>query len=110
MNILKISLSISLIGIFAIIILTNILQPKLISIQEINSKFLNKNVKIQGQIINAKSYLEKNFQVLTIKDNTGQIDITLNKILSLTNQTITIIGKVAQYNQNFQIQTNKIII
>ena len=108
-NLTKITFAISLMGILLLLIISKNLESKLIDIENINNKLLNKNVKIQGNIINIKNY--KDFQSISIKDSTGKITITLNKNLNLTkNQNIIITGKVKEYNQNLQIQTDKIII
>jgi len=110
-NFLKLSLTISLIGIFLLLLLLNILEPKLINIENINEKLINKKIKIQGKIFNIKTYKESDFQIILIKDNTGQIKTTINKILNLkNNQTIILIGKVTQYKKNLQIQADKIIL
>ena len=45
-----------------------------------------------------------------IKDKTGEITITLNNPIEATpNQSLTIIGKVIEYEDNFEIQAEKII-
>jgi len=109
MNLLKISLILSLIGIFLLVFLANILTPKQITINQITFKQLNKNIKISGEIINSKAFEDSNFQIISIKDSTGKIDITINQIMNLTNSTnITIIGTVSEYKGNLQIQANKI--
>ncbi len=110
-NLLKISLSISLIGILLLLFLANTLQPKPINIQGINNKLLNQKVQVQGQITSIKTYHDSNFQVILIKDSTGKIDITINQILNLTiNQNMTVIGKITGYKGSLQIQAEKIII
>src|SRR4030042_2430114 len=104
-NFLKLSLTISLIGIFLLLILSNILEPKLMGIDKINSQLIDKKIKIQGEISNIKTYEDSNFQVTSIKDATGKIDITMDKILNLTNnQSIILIGRVTQYQEELQIQ------
>jgi len=108
-NLLKITLSISLIGILLLLFLSDFLEPELTNINQINNKLLNKKTKIQGQISNIKTYTNQSFQVISIKDSTGEIDITLSKILNLTkNQNITVIGMVNEYNKNLQIQADEI--
>jgi len=107
----KISLAVSLIGILLLLFLSNILQPKLTNIGDINNKLINKKIKAQGQIFSIKTYEDKNFQVISIQDKTGKIDITSSKILNLTNsQTITIIGAIKEYKGHLQIQADKITI
>jgi len=108
-SILKLSLIISTAGIFLLLLLSNILEPKLTSIKEINYKFIDRQTKVQGIIFNIKTYKESDFQIISIKDNTGKIDITINKIIDLkNNQTITIIGRVQEYKESLQIQADKI--
>ena len=109
-NLLKISLAISLIGIFLLLFLANTLQPKLINIENINSKLLNKKVQVQGTVFNIRPYKDKNFQVISRKDEAGKIDITLNNPINITNnQDIAVIGRVKEYQQYLQIQADKII-
>lgn len=120
MNLLKISITISLLGIIILLILTNIIEPKQTSINEIKIKDLNKKVKIHGKIENIKTIENDNtresFQILTIFDKTREIDVVFNakpnsNLLNLkTNQYITIIGRVTQYKDKLQIQAEKIIV
>jgi len=110
-SLLKICLIISLTGIFLLLSLSNLLEPKLITIKEINNQLINKKIRVQGEIINIKTYEDSDFEVISIKDNTGKIDITIDKILNLkNNQTITITGRVTQYKEFLQIQTDKIVL
>ncbi len=119
MSLKKLSLIITLIGIFFLLILLNISEPKLKNISEITIKDLNKNVKIKGGIISIKEYetnTKENFLILTVKDKTGKIEVlitnqknqALNRQLT-KNQTLIIIGKVSQYKDTMQIQAEKII-
>jgi len=110
-SLLSLFFVISLIGVFLLLILSNILEPRLISIEKINDRFIDKKVKVQGEIFNIKTYKDSDFQVTSIKDKTGKIDITTDKILNLkNNQTIIVIGKVTQYKEYLQVQANKIIL
>lgn len=108
-TLLKISLIITLSGIFFLTLLTFILEPKLITINNITQNQLNQQIKIQGIITNINTYKDSNFQVLTIKDKNNSIQITINKITNLKhNQLITITGKVTEYKNTLQIQADKI--
>ncbi|MDD5193464.1 MAG: OB-fold nucleic acid binding domain-containing protein [Candidatus Nanoarchaeia archaeon] len=113
---LKISLIISILGIFLLLTISNLQNPALIPIKNLNECLINKNVQIQGSIINIKDY--DNFKILTVKDKTGKISVLLNKnnhknlennINLKLNQQITIVGKVAEYNEKLQINADKII-
>ena len=110
-SLLQISIIISLMGILLLLFLLNILPPRQLTINQITPKLLNKQVEIIATISNIKTYENSDFQVISINDSTGKIDVTLNKILSLQkNQQIVVIGKVTQYKENLQIQTEQIIL
>lgn len=108
MNLLKLTLSISLLGIFILLTITTLTKPKTLQINQITKQDINKNIQITGELIQTKSPLE-NFQILTIKDSKGEINILTNKILNLKkSQQLTIIGKVQEYKNQLQIQADKI--
>jgi DNA/RNA endonuclease YhcR with UshA esterase domain len=110
-NSLKISLVISILGIFLLLILSNILPPPKLTIEKIDDSFLNKKVQVNGTIFNIKNYKDSNFCVVSIKDQTGKIDVTASKILDLkNNQAIEVTGKVTEYKKYLQIQADKIKI
>ena len=108
---LRTSLSLSIIGVLILLFLSNTLQPKLIEIKDINSKLLEKQVKVSGQINSIRSFEDSDFQIISLKDETGKIDITTNKILNLTtNQSVSVIGKITEYEKDLQIQAEKIVL
>ncbi len=109
-NLLKISFTTALIGILLLLFLTNTLKPVKKDIININSKDLNKEIQISGQITNVRTYNKSDFQIITIKDSTGGINTIINKNLNLTNiSNITINGEVQEYKSELQISANKII-
>ena len=65
-NILPACLTVSLIGILLLLFLSSIYQPKLINIENINNKLLNKQVKIQATISNIRSFEGSNFQIISL--------------------------------------------
>jgi len=80
------------------------------NIKDITPNHLNKQVKIQGQITNLRT-INPTFQILTLTDKTGQIQATINSNPQLkTNQEIVILGRITQYQNELQIQINKIIL
>jgi len=108
----KLSLAISTIGIITLLILSNTLEPKLTKISEIKNNQINKKTKIQGKITNMKDFEKHKFQLITITDQTAEIDILFQYIkepLELKlNQQITITGKIQSYQDTLQIQAEKI--
>ncbi|MFA5173919.1 MAG: OB-fold nucleic acid binding domain-containing protein [Candidatus Pacearchaeota archaeon] len=111
MKLLAISLIISLLGILGLLILINIQEPDLMNINQLSLSNLNQNIKIQGKITNIRSYQDSNFQIISINDSTGKIDLTLDKILNLTKESnLIVIGTIQEYNHNLQIQANKVYL
>jgi len=110
MRILHISFAITIFGILILLIILNISQPPLTKINQLNIKQINKQIKIQGEIISIKT-INPDFHILNIKDSTSTIQATINNPKKLViNQNITLIGTLNQYNGQLQIQTNKIIL
>ena len=106
-SLLRLSITCSILGILLLLLLNP--QPNLTKINEINQQHLNKNIQIQGKLIKATS-LEK-LTILTIKDSSGTIQATTFQTLDLKpNTKLTIDGKVTEYKEKLQLQTNKIII
>ncbi len=103
---LKLSIIISLLGILALLFLSS-LEPELAEISELNISKAGKQVKIQGEITQTRE-LSKNFYILTIKDSTGQIGVTLAKNFS-SNKTLEITGKLSSYKNEIQIQADRIM-
>lgn len=109
----KISLAISILGILALLIISNTLEPKTTSINKLTEKQINQKVKISGQLI--KVYQDKNkesdFQILTIQDKTGEIKAILNSNQNFTkykNQSLIVIGAIKEYKNELEIQVEKI--
>ena len=106
-NLLKISLVVSITGILILLFLANTLPQKLIEINEINNKLLNKKVKIIGSVFKIED--KESFKILSVADETGKIDVLCEcdgKIEEF--QKIEVIGKVSEYNQYLQIQADQI--
>lgn len=110
---LKIMLALALAGIFLLIIISNLLEPKPVDISKISSEMLDQKVSMIGNLAQIKIYNNETFFVLTIKDSTGNITITAlseNKLKEklILNQTYFITGKVQEYNRTLQISAEKI--
>lgn len=111
MNLKTTSLIISIIGISILLTLSLIMEPKLSTIKELNKKQTFERVKIQGQLTNEKSYNNGTFNILTIKDPTGEVEVLINKKININiNQTLEIIGKITEYKNKVQITAEKIKI
>jgi DNA/RNA endonuclease YhcR with UshA esterase domain len=99
-------LILALIGILLLLILSQNLEPSQIQISNISENLINQQVKLQANIINIIDFKDKNFQILTLGDETGNItaisnypsnsNSSLSSIINKTQQYI-ITGKVQQY-------------
>ncbi len=106
-TLISLSFIISILGILILLMIMNMNQEKIIKISDIDKNLLNKNIQIQGQITKIKN--QASFQIFTIKDKTGKINIVLyDKIDLKENQTINVQGKITEYNNQLEIQANKI--
>ena len=108
-NLFKISLIISIAGILLLLFLSTVLEPKLTKINNINEKMLNKKVKVSGTIERIQD--KETFQILTIKDETGKIDVLCNckNNATKTNEKVEVIGTVQEYKNSLQLNAEKIM-
>ena len=100
MNLLKISLIISFLGIFFLLFLSQN-QKQVNSYQELS---LGENVITKARIVSINSY--DSFSVIKLNNN---ITLTCNCKFK-QNETIIAEGKVTEYKNNKQIQATKIAI
>lgn len=106
------SIIISLFGILILLFLSEFLQPGLINIEQINDKMLNRKVLVQGTVFKVDN--KETFQILSISDQTGKIDVLREydeeKSTEIKNQEkIIVIGRVKEYAEYLQISADKII-
>ncbi|MDD5192222.1 MAG: hypothetical protein PHH54_05445 [Candidatus Nanoarchaeia archaeon] len=110
LNTLKVSIIISLIGIFLLLFLSSVLEPRVIKIKDIDDNLMNKRVKIEGEILDTKIYAS-DFQIISIKDETGKIDMTISAAIDkLKNKEVMVIGTIQEYEGHLQIQADKIVL
>lgn len=111
---LKIFLAASLLGILALLFLSQALAPQIITpISNITNESLNEQVVVFGTLTSIRDYSNNTFHVITLQDLTGSIEAimstkasvafkeTLNKSLNYT-----ISGKVSEYNSTLQINAD----
>lgn len=104
----RISLIIALIGIFFLLVLANVQKPKQVKIEEIDDKMADKKVTIQGEIYKVED--KQDFQILSVSDMTGVIDITCNcKEKIEKDQKIIAIGTIKKSKYGLEILADKII-
>ena len=103
----EISILISVIGIMLLLILSNLVEPKLIKISDIDKHYLNQKIKTKGIVKKLIQY--NNFMILTIKDNEKEIFVFVDKIIDINKDSnIIVIGRVTEYKDKLQIRAEKI--
>jgi len=99
-NLLKICFSISILGIFSLLLISSLVQPKLIS--RYSELRLDESVRTSGKVISFNEF--QDFGVIRLDNG---IIVTCNCQLK-ENSTIRITGKVTEYKNQLQIQAEEI--
>jgi len=108
------SLILSIIGIFIIVVLAQILEPKLVKISDIDKKMLDEYAKVQGQVQDIQKIKSPDYHnpivLIDLKDDSNaSITVVWRQDINLTqNQAIQVIGKVSEYQEETQIEASKI--
>lgn len=103
-------LGLAIVGIAILLIISNSTFEK-ININRLSEKNLNQNIQIEARVTHIRDYPKQNFQVLTLKDSTGNLTAISNseKQLKLNkNQTYIFRGKLEEnfYNNTRTLQLN----
>jgi DNA/RNA endonuclease YhcR with UshA esterase domain len=110
-RLLKISFIISISGILLLLLLSDMMQPELVEIKNIDNKLLGKKVRAEGKILNIKNFEDSDFQIISMEDETGKIDVTSDKLTNLEkNKEILVTGTVTEYNESIQIRADIITL
>ena len=99
-----IALATAIIGIIAIIVLSNCLEPKVRKISEIDSRMVGDSVKIVGDISKIKQSKITSF---TIKDDSSDIYAFSYDKINLSGGKYEVIGKVNEYHGVLEIEISK---
>lgn len=101
MKLLKLSLITSFIGIFLLLLLSTIIQPK--EVLKYSDLELDSYAKTTAKVISIKSY--DNFKIIKLNNN---ITLTCNNCKLKEKQIVAVTGKVTEYKDQLQINAEKI--
>jgi RecJ-like exonuclease len=109
------SLVLSVIGIFIIVVLAQVLEPRLIKISDLNKKMLDEYVQVQGQVEDIQKIKSQDYPnpiiLITLKNQSNQITVVWRRDITLSqNQILRVTGKVSEYENETQIEASKIKI
>lgn len=99
----------ALLGIFALIILNQTLEPPTILISEISPRYLNQEIKVQGTIQSIAS--TPGLYIITLKQNNATIPIIAfrNQNVQLNKDTqVEVRGSVSKYQNSLEILAEEI--
>lgn len=106
MNILKIALMVSILGLLILFYLSNYFLPKKISIEEIEKKNLDEWVIVEGKVRNIKNY--DGLTLINLCDKKCINIVVFDKIEIEINEKIKVVGKIKIYRGIKEIQAEKI--
>ena len=96
----------AILGVIALIFLSENLEPSLISIDKITSRDIDNYVRIAGNITYIKHYPSST--IIKIEDYTGKIYGVLYGDINLTKEPVEITGKVTEYKGILELEIQKI--
>jgi len=111
MDLFKISLSCSLVGIFIVLLLAETLDASIIEIKDINQRLLERNVKIVGTINSV--YEGNDILIMDVEDDTGKIKVVVfekGEFNLSKGDAVEVKGKVVEYEGELEINANSVEI
>ncbi len=106
---MKTPLFFSLLGTLLLLFLSNNLEPKLSEINDIKISNIDNFVKINGEIASIKEF--ESTMIINVKDDSDKINVVLFEKAQLSNgMQVEIIGKVSEFNNEVQINAERISI
>lgn len=109
-KLLKACFLVSLFGILLLLFLSEVMQPPLTEISSINKNILGKSLSLLGSVVSEKNMGD--FKVLELCGNSSAcISVILNSKdkNNFTGKDIIVVGKLAEYKNELQIEADKII-
>jgi RecJ-like exonuclease len=109
MQLLKISLTISILGIFALLLISEYSEIPLQNIKDLNKDQLETKVRVQGDLISIKE--TPGLYLLKLKQSNALIPVVIFKeeILDLKkNSQIEVTGTLTEYNNELEILADTI--
>lgn len=108
---LKFALISALIGTALLLFLSTKLEPRLISIEEIDAGKIDNFVKIAGNVTNIKDI--ENLLIIDVKDKSDTIKVVVYKSSKETidlniEMQVEVIGKVTEYKGELEIEASSI--
>jgi len=111
-KILYIALCISIVGLLILTYVSEILEPPISRIGDINTNSLGKNLHVRGNVSRIHEFKGGSI-ILTIRDNTGEVDVYLDYYIAksmpeiLKAKEVDVIGELDEYEGRLEIIPKK---
>lgn len=105
----KIAFSVSLIGIFILLFISEKTNIKSIQISSINPSMLDQQIKVNGKV--EKITKTGLVSIIQLKDETSSIKVVAFENLTINkDDTLEVTGKITSYKNELEIDSDKIIV
>jgi DNA/RNA endonuclease YhcR with UshA esterase domain len=111
-KIIYIALCISILGLLILTYVSEVIEPPVSSIRDINANSVGKNLHVIGKVSEAHSF-SGGSAVLTIDDGTGKIDAYVGYSTAksmpgiLKAKTVSVTGEIDEYKGSLEIKADK---
>jgi RecJ-like exonuclease len=93
-------------GTFILLILSNNLEPPLIKVSDINERYLDNYVKIQGKIEEIKQ--SDSLTIIKLSEDNSSINIIAQNAAFQKKSYVEVIGKVVEWHGTLEIEASRI--
>jgi RecJ-like exonuclease len=104
----EISLFISLIGVIILMFVSENMEVNKILIQDVDESFLDKEVRVVGDVSNTLD--KESFTLFDLTDETGKIKVIAYEDIYPEGRKVEILGKVTEYNGALEIEAKIISV
>jgi|GEM_PF-4417704 RecJ-like exonuclease len=106
----RISLIVSFIGIIVLLVLSQFVEPKTISIKEVDETIIGQTISIYGNITSVRNF--ENIELLSVEslEDTSRITVVVFEKADISEGIAKITGKVKEYNNQIEIEAAEIKI
>ncbi len=107
----KLALITSLIGVAALLFLSQQLEPRMVKISEVNENLLGADVRVQGYIYEERD--TGGVLIYSLRDNNSSITVIAYKnkqALALDEKRVEVIGRVREFHDRIEIEADSIKI
>ena len=104
----RISLITSFIGVIALLVLSQFIEPRTVQIRDIDERMIGQTISVYGNITSIR--ILDNMELLTLKslEDESEITIVVFGKAEIANGIVNIKGKVKEYHNQLEIEATEI--